>query len=101
MPVLTRAKAKLHKVGAKTTAAAEKVSGKLRKTGAAVNALPAKVRRTPGKLQQAKSWHEERHRPSGFTFALADAVAMLNPEHWDVITKPASVYFSRAYLQAL
>jgi len=101
MPVLTGVKAKLRKAKEKAVATARKTSTQVRKAGAAVNDLPAKVQRVPRKLQQAKVHHDERHRPSGFSFALADAVAMLNPEHWDALTVSASVYFGRDYLQAL
>ncbi len=101
MAVLDRVKTSLAKAKDKTRATATKTGGAVKKARAAVNAAPAKVQAAPGKLRQAKAWHDERHRPSGFAFALADAVAMLNPDHWDGLTAPASVYFSRAYLEAL
>lgn len=101
MVVLTRVKATLRKAKEKTRTTVRKTTAQANKARAAVNAIPGKVQRAPGKLKQAKAWHEERHRPSGFSFALADAIAMLNPEHWDALTDTASVYFSRAYLRAL
>lgn len=48
-----------------------------------------------------RTQHEERHRPSGFGFALADSVDYLDMAHWDALTRDASIFFSRRYLRAL
>ncbi|MFN8012140.1 MAG: GNAT family N-acetyltransferase [Holophagaceae bacterium] len=112
MAVKDRVKASLQKATAKAKATAGSVreatsragtetATSARKARAAVNAAPAKVKATPARIRQARAAHVERHRPSGFTFALADSVAMLNPEHWDALTAGASVYLSRTYLQVL
>ncbi len=109
---LARAKAKVKAATAKTreatakareagTKAGAETATRVRKARAAVNAAPAKVKATPARVRQAKADHEERHRPSGFAFALADSVAMLNPGHWDALTAGASVYLSRRYLAIL
>lgn len=45
--------------------------------------------------------HRERHRPSGFGFALADSVEYLDAARWDAVTRDASVYLSRNYLRVL
>jgi hypothetical protein len=42
-----------------------------------------------------------RHTPTGCTYALADDVSMLNPEHWDLLTRGSSVFLSRRYLSVL
>lgn len=55
-------------------------------------------------VHQAKAIHErhrERHRPSGFGFALADSVDYLDAARWDEVTHGASVYLSRDYLRVL
>lgn len=101
MAVLDRVKTSLAKAKAKTRGKAQQAREAARKVRTAVNAAPGKVKAAPTRLKAAKAAHEERHRPSGFTFALADAVAMLNPQHWDGLTASQSVYFSRAYLEAL
>lgn len=44
---------------------------------------------------------KERHRPTGFQFALADRIAYLNPTHWDAIANSASLFLNRAYLETL
>lgn len=102
---LQKAQAKVREATARTREATAKAGTKTaataRKARAAVNAAPAQVKATPARIRRAKAHHDERHRPSGFTFALADAVAMLNPEHWDALTAHASVYLSRRYLQVL
>jgi hypothetical protein len=84
-----------------TSRAGAKTAATSRKARAAVNAAPARVKAAPGKVRQARADHAERHRPSGFAFALADSVAMLNPAHWDALTAGASVYLSRRYLAVL
>src|SRR5215813_3153664 len=45
--------------------------------------------------------HEERHRPTGFGFALADNVDYLDADRWDTLTKRDSLFFSRRYLRVL
>lgn len=42
-----------------------------------------------------------RRRPTGCTFAIADDVSMLNPEHWDALTAGKSEFLSRRYLSLL
>lgn len=60
-----------------------------------------RVKKTVRRVQDSVSHHQERHRPSGFQFALFDSVAMLRPDHWDFLTADESVYFSRKYLEVL
>lgn len=42
-----------------------------------------------------------RRTPTGCAYALADDVSMLNPEHWDLLTRGKSVFLSRRYLAVL
>src|SRR5215510_14975795 len=48
-----------------------------------------------------RSQHEERHRPSGFGFALADRVDYLDGARWDSLTQSDSLFLSRRYLRVL
>ncbi|MBE7466907.1 MAG: GNAT family N-acetyltransferase [Planctomycetes bacterium] len=50
------------------------------------------------RFERAKEDHEERHRPSGFEFALASRIDSLNPAHWDAQTASASIFMQRRYL---
>ncbi|MBL0311370.1 MAG: GNAT family N-acetyltransferase [Holophagaceae bacterium] len=59
------------------------------------------VKKTVHRVKDSVAHHQERHRPSGFQFALFDSVAMLRPDHWDGLTADESVYFSRKYLGVL
>ena len=55
-------------------------------------------------VHKAKAMHErhrERHRPSGFGFALADSIDYLDAVRWDAVTQDSSVYLSRDYLRVL
>lgn len=53
------------------------------------------------KVSRALEWHKERHRPTGFGFALADGVDYLDGNAWDGLTARASVFLKRPYLRAL
>lgn len=48
-----------------------------------------------------RTQHEERHRPSGFGFALADRVDYLDGARWDSLTQNDSLFLSRRYLRVL
>jgi hypothetical protein len=39
--------------------------------------------------------------PVEFRFALADSIAFLNPDHWDLVTSRSGLFLSRAFLQLL
>ena len=61
--------------------------------------------RTPGSLRArlaaARERHRERHRPSGFGFALADSIDYLDAATWDAVSAGRSVFLQRRYLGAL
>jgi Acetyltransferase (GNAT) domain len=42
-----------------------------------------------------------RRTPTGASYAIADSIEMLHPEHWDSLTGHASVFLSRRYLRVL
>src|SRR5439155_14198508 len=52
-------------------------------------------------IKDARQRHRERHRPSGFEFALADRIQFLNREHWDAVTAASGYFLSRSYLSLL
>ena len=62
---------------------------------------PPSVEKVIRGLAEANSRHKDRHRSSGFNFALADSIEFLNPAHWDELTKPASIFLQRPYLSVL
>ena len=53
------------------------------------------------KARRIREDHKERHRPSGFGFALADRVDYLDPVRWDALTASSSMFLSRRYLRVL
>jgi hypothetical protein len=53
------------------------------------------------KARRLRDHHQERNRPSGFGFALADRVDYLDPVRWDTLTANASMFLSRRYLRVL
>lgn len=53
------------------------------------------------KARRLRDDHQERHRPSGFGFALADRVDYLDPVRWDALTAQSSMFLSRRYLRVL
>lgn len=60
-----------------------------------------RIRAVTAKAKAAQANHRLRHAPSGFQFALADAIHQLRPDHWDALTASASVCLSRAFLECL
>jgi hypothetical protein len=53
------------------------------------------------KMSRALAWHKERHRPTGFDFAIADSVDYLDGAAWDGLTANASVFLKRPFLRNL
>ena len=52
-------------------------------------------------IRDARERHRERHRSSGFQFAVADRIAYLDASAWDQVTADASVFLSRGYREVL
>jgi predicted N-acyltransferase len=63
--------------------------------------MKSPIRRLAEKVGAAKERHIERHRPTGFDFALADRIDLLNPEAWDQAVDGSSLFLSRPFLQML
>lgn len=51
--------------------------------------------------KDARERHRERHRPTGFRFAVADRIAFLNDGHWDAVTGSSGFFLQRSYLSLL
>jgi len=52
-------------------------------------------------LRELRERHEERHRPSGFSFAVADCVDFLNGAAWDAVTVKHSLFLQRKVLRVI
>jgi hypothetical protein len=59
------------------------------------------LKRVATKLRELHERHEERHRPSGFDFALADRVDFLNGTAWDAVTAGGSQFLQRKVLRVI
>lgn len=59
------------------------------------------MKRLVSKLAAVKARHQRRHSPTGATFALADRIDYLNGEHWDRLTRGASIFQQRTFSRAL
>ena len=53
------------------------------------------------KARDLREHHRERHRPSGYAFAVADSIEFLDKGHWDHVTSHDSLFLSRRYLRVL
>src|SRR5687768_496682 len=53
------------------------------------------------KARDLRDHHRERHRPSGFAFALADRIDFLDQTHWNKVTSHDSLFLSPRYLRVL
>jgi hypothetical protein len=53
------------------------------------------------KARDLREHHKERHRPSGYSFAVADSIEYLDKAHWDQVTSHDSLFLSRRYLRVL
>lgn len=58
-------------------------------------------RRLLDRLASARARHHERHRPSGFGFALGDSIRYLDAAQWDAACSGQSLFLQRRYLQVL
>jgi len=59
------------------------------------------LKRVATKLRELRERHEERHRPSGFDFALADRVDFLSGAAWDAVTANGSQFLQRKVLRVI
>lgn len=59
------------------------------------------LRRLKRKVRDLKDQHDERYRPTGFGFVLADRIDYLDGVHWDTVAAHGSVLLSRPVLRAI
>ena len=59
------------------------------------------LRKLVSKARDLRDRHSERHRPTGFGFALADSIEYLDSARWDALTAHDSLFLSRRYLRIL
>lgn len=59
------------------------------------------MRKLLGQLKEQRANHKERHRKTGFEFALADRIGLLSTERWDAVTADSSLFLRREVLQAI
>src|SRR5689334_4502 len=52
-------------------------------------------------LRQLYAHHKERHRRSGFRFAFADRIDLLNSSTWDALTMGGTVFLRRDILRVV
>jgi hypothetical protein len=57
--------------------------------------------RLRARFAAARERHRERHRPTGFGFALADSIDYLDGATWDTLAAGHSLFLQRRYLSAL
>lgn len=53
------------------------------------------------KARDLRDSHKERHRPSGFGFALADSIDYLDSAHWNTVTANNSLFLTPRYLRVI
>jgi predicted N-acyltransferase len=59
------------------------------------------LRELVSKARVLRESHSERHRPTGFGFALADSIQYLDAARWDQVTAGDSLFLSRRYLRVI
>lgn len=59
------------------------------------------LKKLVNKARDLRESHKERHRPTGFGFALADSIDYLDNRHWNAVTKSNSLFLSPRYLRVL
>lgn len=57
------------------------------------------LRRLKEKVQDVRARHAERHRPTGFGFAIADRIDYLDAAQWDAVTRGGSFFLRRDILR--
>ena len=56
------------------------------------------LKKLVNKARDLRDHHQERHRPTGFGFALADSIDYLDASHWNAVTANNSVFLTPRYL---
>ena len=56
------------------------------------------IKRVAAKLVDTQKLRRELRRPTGFKFAIADSIGLLNEKQWDQVAGQSTFFLSRAYL---
>ncbi len=64
-------------------------------------AKSSRVQSALSKVKTARENHAERHRATGFQFALADDIDLLSPDAWDSVVGDSCYFLDRSYLRVL
>ena len=59
------------------------------------------LKKLVSKARHLHSSHQERHRPTGFGFALADSIDYLDAGQWNAVVQDKSLFLSQPYLRVL
>src|SRR6185369_17431071 len=59
------------------------------------------LKKLVSKARNLRDSHQERHRPTGFGFALADSINYLDSEQWNAVVQDKSLFLSPRYLRVL
>ena len=59
------------------------------------------LKKLVNKARDLRNSHQERHRPTGFGFALADSIDYLDAAQWNRVTTNNSLFLSQRYLRVL
>ncbi|HYV00615.1 MAG TPA: GNAT family N-acetyltransferase, partial [Pyrinomonadaceae bacterium] len=59
------------------------------------------IKKLVSKARDLRDSHQERHRPTGFGFALADSIDYLDSGHWNTVVQNKSLFLSPPYLRVL
>src|SRR6476660_8448063 len=59
------------------------------------------LKKLVSKARNLRDSHQERHRPTGFGFALADSIDYLDSGHWNAVVQDKSLFLSQPYLRVL
>ena len=59
------------------------------------------LKKLVNKARDLRNSHQERHRPTGFGFALADSIDYLDAAQWNRVTANNSLFLSQRYLRVL
>lgn len=59
------------------------------------------LKKLVNKARNLRDSHKERHRSTGFGFALADSIDYLDAAHWNAVTAGSSLFLSPSYLRVL
>ncbi len=57
------------------------------------------IKKVAASIRELHEHHEERHRPSGFQFAFAEQIDLLNPAKWDSVVNGGTAFLRRDFLR--